>query len=388
MRYLSLFSGIEAATAAWKPLGWEPVAFSEIDKFPCAVLKHPYPSVPNLGDVTKLDARIYQGVVDVVVGGSPCQPFSISGMRKGLRDARGNLTLEYASIVNEVNPKYVVWENVPGVLSDKTNAFGCLLAALSGENDPLIPPGGKWTDAGYVLGPERAVAWRCLDAQYFGLAQRRKRVFVIACPRNGADPRTILFESDGLRRDTPPSRNQKKEDSFISGESLAFGGGNQAGSIDVATTTKTGLRLDFDSDTFICFHPTQDPISNAEDICHSRGCGSSGGACTAAIAFTQNQCGDVLVGGVIPALGTNQNATGRNSPKVFWNWLVRRLTPKECERLQGFSDDYTNIPYGRPKWEGEICPDGHRYKVLGNSMAVNVMRWIGRRIQTAEEGRL
>ena len=168
MRYISVFSGIEAASAAWEPLGWEPVAFAEIDEFPSAVLRARYPNVPNLGDITKVDWRPYRGAVDIVVGGSPCQAFSIAGKRQGLMDARGQLMLEYVRAVAEIEPEWFLWENVPGVLSqDKGRAFGTLLR----EMDEL----------GYGM------AWRILDAQFFGVAQRRRRVFLVGCARGGAE---------------------------------------------------------------------------------------------------------------------------------------------------------------------------------------------------------
>ena len=182
------------------------MAYAEIEPFPTAVLKHHYSHVPNMGDMTKINGADFREKIDILVGGTPCQSFSIAGLRGGLDDERGNLALEFVRIANESTPDFVVWENVPGVFSDRGNAFGCFLAALAGEDAPLLPPGEKWTDAGYVLGPARAICWRVLDAQYLGLAQRRQRVFAVACPREGADPRKILFEFEGVRRDTPPSR--------------------------------------------------------------------------------------------------------------------------------------------------------------------------------------
>ncbi len=188
VRFGSVCSGIEAASVAW-PF-WDAAWFSEIEPFPCAVLKHHYPEVPNHGDMTTLPDRILSGEVeapDVFCGGTPCQAFSVAGNRKSLDDARGNLSLTFCEIADAIDsvravrsehPAIIFWENVPGVLNTKDNAFGCFLAGLVGENVPLEPPGGRWTDAGCVLGPQRAVAWRVLDAQYFGLAQRRRRVFV------------------------------------------------------------------------------------------------------------------------------------------------------------------------------------------------------------------
>ena len=174
MRYVSLFSGIEAATLAWEPLGWEPVAFAEIEPFPSAVLAERWPEIPNLGDVTRVDWTPYRGAVDVVVGGSPCQSFSIAGKRQGLMDSRGQLMLEYVRAVAEVGPRWFVWENVPGVLSqDGGRAFGTLLREMD--------------DLGYGL------AWRVLDAQFFGVAQRRRRVFLVGCLGSGGGASAVLF---------------------------------------------------------------------------------------------------------------------------------------------------------------------------------------------------
>lgn len=210
MKYVSVCSGIEAASAAWHPLGFTPLAFSEIEPFPMAVLASHFPDVPNLGDLTKADFSQFKGQADILVGGTPCQSYSIAGMRKGLSDERGNLTLKFVEIADAIEPSFIVWENVPGVLSIQDNAFGCLLGGLAGCDGPLEPPGGRWTDAGYVSGPKRTIAWRVLDAQYFGLAQRRRRVFVVGCPREGADPAEILFEWESLRRDSPPVRKTRQ----------------------------------------------------------------------------------------------------------------------------------------------------------------------------------
>jgi DNA (cytosine-5)-methyltransferase 1 len=216
MRFGSVCSGIEAASVAWEPLGWTAAWFSEIEPFPCAVLKHHYPDVPNLGDMTKLPDLIRSGQVevpDLLCGGTPCQAFSVAGLRQSLDDERGNLSLtfcEIADAIDEQRKSIIFWENVPGVLSTKDNAFGCFLGALAGEDDALVPPGGRWANAGFVDGPKRAVAWRVLDAQYFGVAQRRRRVFVVASARADFDPAAVLFEFDGLRRDTAPSREARQ----------------------------------------------------------------------------------------------------------------------------------------------------------------------------------
>jgi site-specific DNA-cytosine methylase len=207
---------------AWHPLGWKAAWLSEIEPFPSAVLAHHYPDVPNLGDMTALPERIQSGEIeapDVFCGGTPCQAFSVAGLRNSLDDARGNLSLTFVGIANAIDhvrsvrgesASIVFWENVPGVLSTKDNAFGCFLGALAGEDDPIIPPGEKWTNAGCVYGPQRTVAWRVLDAQYFGVAQRRRRVFVVASARNDFDPAAVLFEFDSVRRDSAPSREARE----------------------------------------------------------------------------------------------------------------------------------------------------------------------------------
>ncbi|EQB98765.1 hypothetical protein B738_22220 [Photorhabdus temperata subsp. temperata M1021] len=214
--YGSVCSGIEAASVAWEPLGMSPAWFSEIEKFPGAVLQYHWPNVRNLGDMTRI-AEIVAGnqadAPDILVGGTPCQAFSIAGLRNGLGDKRGQLTLSFVELANVIDsvraanneqPSIIVWENVPGVLSSKDNAFGCFLAGLAGESEELKPTGKRWTNAGYVSGPQRNVAWRVLDAQYFGVAQRRRRVFVVASAKTDICPAKILFESDRLPRNTEP----------------------------------------------------------------------------------------------------------------------------------------------------------------------------------------
>lgn len=216
--FASVCSGIEAASAAWEPdpIGWRASWFAEIEAGPSAVLAHHWPNVPNLGDMTAIAARVRSGELhapDVLSGGTPCQAFSVAGGRKGLEDPRGQLTLAYVDLANAIDerraaqglpPCIIHWENVPGVLSSKDNAFGCLLAGLAGEDDPLVPPGKAWTNAGYVHGPQRSIAWRVINAEHFGVPQRRKRVYLVASARAGINPAAILFEREGLRRDTAP----------------------------------------------------------------------------------------------------------------------------------------------------------------------------------------
>lgn len=416
MKYGSVCSGIEAASKAWEPLGWKPAWFSEIEPFPSAVLGHHWPEVTNLGDMTKIADAVRAGDIeapDVLVGGTPCQAFSIAGLREGLSDDRGQLTLSYVELANAIDAKrrergepeaIIVWENVPGVLSSKDNAFGCFLAGLAGESSELQPAGGKWTHAGCVSGPERFIAWRVLDAQFFGVAQRRRRVFVVASARKGFDPAAVLFELDSVRRDSAPRRETQKavaaltapgvgtcgadDNQAQAGHLIAFGGGNTAGHIDVATAcTAHGIRLDFDTETF-AVHGTQDPDTNRE-LAHTLGRNNGQENAIVTEPFTlairgrsEGSTIEVRNDGTANALLTpNGGRAGMGVGAIGWGMQVRRLTPIECERLQGFPDNHTLIGW-RGKDTAE-CPDGPRYKAIGNSMAVPVMRWIGERIAAA-----
>lgn len=447
MIYGSICSGIEAATVAWEPLGWKAAWFSEIEAFPSAVLAERWPEVVNLGDMTKIAAAVRAGEVqapDVMVGGTPCQAFSIAGLRNGLSDARGQLTLSYVELANAIDDKRIergeeeaifVWENVPGVLTSHDNAFGCFLAGLAGESCELEPSGGKWSHSGCVYGPQRTIAWIVKDAQYFGVAQRRKRVFVVASARKGFDPGQVLFESEGVRRDTPPSREPQTavaaltargvgtcgadDNQAQAGHLLAFGGGNTGGNIDVAAClTAKGQRIDFEVETF-AVHGTQDPDTNLE-LAHTLG--RNHGQENACIAFSYKDHGADASEDLSPTLragnSDNSNANGGQPPAICiqhasigrhddagpqgkgwqedvaftmdsrasadavqFGAQVRRLMPVECERLQGFPDSHTLISW-RGK-EATECPDGPRYRAIGNSMAVPVMRWIGERIAAA-----
>jgi len=223
VKFGSVCSGIEAASVAWNGLGWGASWFSEIEPFPSAVLKHHYSDVKNLGDMTLLESKILNQEIEapeVFCGGTPCQAFSIAGLRQSLDDARGNLSLTFIKIANAIDTirrsrneheSIIFWENVPGVLSTADNAFGYFLAGLAGESEQLKPTGKRWPNAGIVFGPKRVIAWRVLDAQYFGLAQRRKRVFVVASARNGFDPTAVLFERESLQRNIAPSREKGQD---------------------------------------------------------------------------------------------------------------------------------------------------------------------------------
>lgn len=226
LRFGSVCSGIEAASVAWNPLGWEAAWFSEIEPFPCAVLAHRFPNVPNYGDMTTLPQRILDGEIeapDLFCGGTPCQAFSIAGKRRSLDDARGNLSLVFCQIADAIHSArtrlrksspIIFWENVPGVLHTKDNAFGCFLAELVGADTPLSSGSVRWPCAGLVAGPKRKAAWRVLDAQHFGVPQRRRRVFVVASPVEGGggaiDPAKVLFERQGLPRDSETSNEPRK----------------------------------------------------------------------------------------------------------------------------------------------------------------------------------
>jgi DNA (cytosine-5)-methyltransferase 1 len=618
MKYLSVCSGIEAATVAWHPLGWEPVAFCEIESFPSAVLAHHYPNVPNLGDMTGVAALVRSGAVaapDILVGGTPCQAFSFAGLRQSLDDARGQLSLSFVDLANAIDtmrtvPAIIVWENVPGVLSTKDNAFGCFLGALAGEDDPLLPPGKKnggferWPNAGCVYGPRRTIAWRVLDAQYVGVAQRRRRVFVVASARDGFDPAAVLFEFDGVRRDTAPRRESRQDithdiapcltssgrgvertgetrgqdpvvacvtgdvshtlraEGFDASEDgtgrgtpiicMAHGQGGaeirhdscptltcnheapiaayaiQAGALrtspqsgpdgigvqsDIAYTIEARAEVqavaayafqprigrngrgdmgdlvnclsarsgesgtgdsapcvavacgihpliendrqvvafsckDYGADAAAELSPTLRAMGHAashanaggqvavaialqdtsgrDKVQNGKGWSDNGASYTldaaatqgVAYAFAQNTRDEVrmmggdgqIVGALAAQPGMKQTCyvaqcvafepryytrdnktggapsetvmlmrdckTGDSTPHVATGMQVRRLTPMECERLQGFPDNYTLVPV-----RGKPAADGPRYKACGNSMAVPVMRWLGRRIQ-------
>ncbi|MEG1907793.1 MAG: DNA (cytosine-5-)-methyltransferase [Gordonibacter sp.] len=465
MRYISLFSGIEAASVAWIPLGWEAVALSEVDPFCNTVLKTRFPTIPNLGDIRNVDWSHYHGKANVVIGGSPCQSFSIAGKREGLKGESG-LMFEYIRAIRGILPECFVWENVPGALSSEDGrAFGCLLR----EMDAL----------GYGL------AWRILDAQFFSLAQRRERVFLVGVLGSAARACEVLFEPEGVpwgaasskekraqlaaAARTRPSHAGFKYAAAASAGSLGYAleqsptltsdwhcpavcygivgnaigrspenGGNGLGFCNpdkdgmytltaadrhaVACETQYGrevagaLAARADSSpcadrgpSMIFAAPPSDPmepactsdpkgagtqlVADAGITCmastHSNASiGNDACGCLAAraakdapvVAFAQNERDEVrLIGGDGDHVGTIAASPGiKQASHVLENFGVRRLTPTECERLQGFPDDWTNIEY-----RGKPAPDTQRYKSLGNSMAVPVVQWIGKRIERA-----
>jgi DNA (cytosine-5)-methyltransferase 1 len=385
LKYGSVCSGIESASMAWEPLGMRASWFAEVEKFPSAVLAHHWPEVPNVGDMCNLPYLVAAGIVDapdILVGGTPCQAFSVAGRRKGLEDERGKLTLKFVELANEIDKKrkgnecVTVWENVPGVLSSKDNAFGCFLGALSGEVCELKPAGGKWANAGCVFGPERSIAWRILDAQYFGVAQRRRRVFVVASARQGFNPQQVLFESEGLRRDIAPSR--KALQNITPSTKCGFTPSSFERYREGTGTLKaSGGDLGGGSETLVT-HGTQDPcVSDNLAFALGRNNGAEN-----VVAFQTRYARNGRGGPseIAYPLTAQAGTTGKgDSANCVTNAsAVRRLTPIECERLQGFPDNHTRIP-----WRGKLaedCPDGPRYKACGNSKAVPVIKFIGERI--------
>ena len=445
MNYLSVCSGIEAATVAWHPLGWTPVGFGEIERFPCQVLAHHYPTVPNFGDMTKFKEWQIESDVNVLVGGTPCQSFSVAGLRKGLDDPRGNLMLTYLAIAAKHRPKWLVWENVPGVLSSNGGLdFASLLRGMG--------------ELGYGF------AYRVLDAQYFGVAQRRRRVFVVGYLGNWQRAAAVLFERHSLCGYPAPSRKAREGAAANAREGVnssipevmctlrASGAGfDRPGNAvtehetyipvmhsELCPSLKArdakGPSSDGDGDGAILV-PMMQPIALAENTIgrqpHNGGNGD--GFTDGGPMYTLNATGVHGVAQPIPLNSMNcfrspdadastgcgigdegeamytitktnshavaqpiafsgqmsnpqtdvdmtQTLQAKNPMAVMQpSMAVRRLSPKECERLQGFPDNYTDI-----KSKGKPTPDGPRYKALGNSMAVPVMAWIGQRIQQVE----
>lgn len=465
MIYGSVCSGIEAATVAWEPLGWSAAWFAEIAAFPSAVLTHHYPGVPNLGDFTMIGAE--HGAIELLVGGTPCQSFSVAGRRAGLDDPRGVLAFEFLALAHRVRPRWILFENVPGLLSSNQGRdFGAWLGALA--------------ECGYGF------AYRVLDAQYFGVPQRRRRVFVVGYLGDWRPPAAVLFERACLSGDITPRREARE------GAAGSLGGGaGERGSapdtdrmtfVPARCDTARGKRLNGAEDTFVVNGNSTPEVGDdmALPLRHADGSGNR-----QAIVLHENQRAEVSTNDTMGALkvgggkpgqeypaiaystklhNTHSNQAGKfyedytaslqeNSPApavvafdwqaggsgdtsfrgkgrgytvrkgeytgalqetkrdaIAFNWqsggdvrlgltreqttalhasqkpamqessgmLVRRLTPLECERLQGFPDDWTRVPY-RGK-SAEECPDGPRYAALGNSMAVPVIRWLGERI--------
>jgi DNA (cytosine-5)-methyltransferase 1 len=436
MKYLSICSGIEAASVAFGPLGWKPLAFSEIEAFPRAVLQHHYPDTPLHGDFTELKDQPFIVDADLLCGGTPCQSFSVAGLRQSLADDRGNLTLQFVLLADAIDhlrhaagrePAWILWENVPGVFSTNDNAFGAFLGGLVGRTAPIPEPAGGWTGAGVVDGPTRCAAWRILDAQHFGLAQRRKRVFVLA--RGGAGrwavADALLPIIEGREWHPAPSRSKGEGVAATITSGAANGGpahgarsgsakgGNLIPEVTRPLTAAMGTKWNGNGDLESSLIPSVVGTLTANMV----GCagtpgynetehilpmlmrmreGKEGGgkgplvsedqsltlatANDQVLAFTDmrgdNRGQGINVTGDIA--NTMHCAKGPSEQQCVSSGMqVRRLTPVECERLQGFPDGYTNIPWrGKPE-----SPDGPRYKALGNSWAVPCARWIGERIK-------
>lgn len=355
MRFLSLCSGIEAASVAWKDIGWEAAGFAEIEPFPSAVLAHHFPNTKNHGDITKYDEwGIAPGSVDLICGGPPCQAFSIAGQRGGMADPRGNLTLTYVNLVKAIRPRWIIYENVPGLLSSNGGRdFAAFVQAL--------------VDGGYCL------SWRTFDAQRFGIPQRRKRVFVVGYLGDWRPPAEVLSFSDCLRRNPPPRKGKGEGSPSQPVGGLAKGcfwdGGQVSQCLDA-----------------VLYKGQTMPEKNRfpavlQPVIIDRAAFNQG----------ENALYDpkVEVGETMSALvARGPHAVAVPVPIAFQPgnlcMNIRRLTPLECERLQGFPDNWTRIP-----WRGksaEDCPDGPRYKAIGNSWAVPVARWIGENIARYERG--
>jgi DNA (cytosine-5)-methyltransferase 1 len=425
VRYLDVCSGISAPTMAWKPLGWKALCFAEIEAFPRAVLSHHHPDVPLNGDFTKIEGTEY-GPVDLLVGGTPCQSFSVAGLRGGLADERGNLALEYLRLADRSRARWLVWENVPGVLSSNGGRdFGTFLGGLA--------------QLGYGF------AYRVLDAQYAGVPQRRRRVFVVGYLGDWRRAAAVLFERHSLSGNPAPRRQARESVAALTANGVGTCGADdnqgQAGHL-IASTGQTshclnagGMgRQDYETETLIAhslraegFDASEDgtgrgtplvPVSftgGASDILHEENCahpvtgrnGDPGMVCFTAKDYgadaqdnlsptlrARGHSGSHANAGVMPAVafqqtaGTLKSCGGKSGTPngaeeadrlVGAGSAVRRLTPRECERLQGFPDDFTLVPY-----RGKPAADGPRYKALGNSMAVPVVRWIGERINAVE----
>jgi len=435
MKYISVCSGIEACTVAWHDLGWKAIAYSDIDPFPVALLQHYYPDVPCHGDFTALQDEEWIGDADLLVGGTPCQAFSLAGKRQSLSDDRGNLTLQFVRLADAIDdlrfnagrkPAIIVWENVPGVLSTDDNAFGNFLAGLCGCDVPIEPPREGWSYAGVVSGEKRVAAWRILDAQYFGVAQRRRRIFVCAssgtrgwgcadallpikqsvswnprpCRKKGkATAPTITasspFSSTGGAQELDAyqvvdatgyqgDRIYNTDDAF--GTLPSQGGNNGGGSGGLVAGTikaRDWKGVGFDDADKLVINPTIAVQGSQTRKGHTNGKGWNDDVMFTldsqephTVAFTHD------AGAAFdPAVTDNMTPTLKAKKAVDTavhqkGQAIRRLTPRECERLQGFPDDYTLIPY-----RGKTVGDAPRYKALGNSMAVPVMKYIGKQIQ-------
>jgi DNA (cytosine-5)-methyltransferase 1 len=413
MRYISVCSGIEAATVAWHPLGWTPAVFSDIEAFPRALLRHHYPHVPLHGrDRCKgelfedyAEAAGFQtmkgdeyGSAELLVGGTPCQDFSVSGLRAGLDGNRGNLTLEFSLLADRSRVRWLTWENVTGAFSTNNGRdFGAVLAAFSGRAGSVFePPAGGWRNSGIVEPANEhsfGLAWRVLNARYFGVPQQRRRVFIVGYRGNWRRAAAALFERHGLQGYAAPFGEARESDSRTIEEGADDCLVEQvipriAGPLGAHAGDK-GRGTDLDNTTYIATFQTRIARNGrgySEDAIPALA-GADAGAtsdmrpCLAIMSVREDQrSGAVYEMPYVSALtsgGGGKSGQGYQALRIDAD--VRRLTPRESERVQGFPDDYTLIPY-----RGKPAADGPRYKALGNSMAVPVMRWLGERIAAVD----
>jgi DNA (cytosine-5)-methyltransferase 1 len=388
MIYGSVCSGIEAVSVAWEPLGFRPAWFAEIDPFCSALLAHRYPDVENLGDFTAI--QDIRSPIDILAAGTPCQSFSAAGRRGGLADARGNLAIEFCRLAGRLRPRWVVWENVPGVLSSNGGRdFGVIVGALA--------------ELGY------GCAWRVLDAQFVGVPQRRRRVFVVGHLGDWRRAAAVLLEREGLCRDTPARRKAREEVAGCPGGGTGERGWcNGADRMTFVPETAYGLnakggvgRMDAQANETFVVHtlrgdgtgrgtPLVPTAFSAKDngadagplaptlraMPHDRSHANAGGQVAVCVQEARIGVREYDTAGTVRA---DAPGTQPGGSLLRLRMAVRRLTPRECERLQGMPDDYTLIPY-----RGKPAADGPRYRAIGNSMAVPVMRWIGQRIQMVD----
>lgn len=436
--YGCLFSGVGCSTLAFAALGWTCAFHAETDPFASAVRRHHWPDVPNLGDVTAVDWSQWRGKMDLMMGSPPCQDFSVAGKRAGAGGARGNLSMTWAEIVNATDPIWSITENVPGWLTSRDNAFGAFIGALVGGGT-VEPPGGKWRAAGVVVGPARSAAWRIIDAQHLGVPQRRRRVFVVTGRAgSGADPVAVLFERKRVRGHSAQSETERQKvagtlgggsgqrgwcddldrcGAFVTHSLCAAGFASEDGTGRVvanAVTCHHAKGGDPTTDNYVVADPLSaasggggqycnagnnprprnvvvafDPVqaTSAEnrsrfdsDVCHTL---ARDNAARATLCFSSKDYGaDVsALSPTLRAAGhTASHANGGAPPAVVMaEARPRRLTPTECERLQGMPDGHTLIQY-----RGKPASDGPRYRAIGNGIAVPALRWIAQRIEQAQ----
>lgn len=457
VKYATVCSGIEAPSVAVHNAGlnWKPVWFSEIEEFPSRVLAHHYPNVPNLGDMTKLHEReeYQQSAFNVLIGGTPCQSFSMAGLRRGLDDERGNLALEFIRILADKRPRFFVWENVPGVLSSNGGRdFAAILAGFTGKS--IQPPKSGWRNAGIIEGIAAAygVAWRVLDAKYFGVAQQRRRVFVVGFLGDWRTASAVLFEQGSLPGYPKPRKKTRQKDAGNAGSSAAFRYQNSQVGLVPATEAATVLSSSSGTDersvpAYVVADarnakvghtvPTLQAVAGKETVNGTPLCfdaqqitsptNSSNPSPDISPTLTAlglptviatGQANTEIVSDGDPSLTCNHeapivfgwqnsarqglSASGEQSSTLDKSKVqalqssgqIRRLTPVEFARLQGFPDGYCRIPLRkypqkyvtklRPadRWDGctLMAADGPQYKAYGNSMAVPVVAWILKRI--------